>query len=79
MHKIRERDPVGVFAATSGPRKEGEKEDGLMAALYPHRWIKITDLVKARGSQPFKSETTFNHPSYPTKSSCPRFRLSPGD
>ena len=49
--------PVGVFAqitsvfsAASGPGKEEEKEEGLTAVLYPHRRIKITDLVKARSS-----------------------------
>lgn len=48
--------PVGVFAqitsvftASSGSLKEGE-EDGLTAVLYPHRRIKITELVKAGGS-----------------------------
>jgi Lon-like ATP-dependent protease len=51
--------PVGVFAqitsvfsANSGAAKEGEgeKEEGLTAVLYPHRRIKITELVKAGGS-----------------------------
>jgi ATP-dependent Lon protease len=42
---------TSVFAANSGPGgKEGEQEEGLTAVLYPHRRIKITDLVKA-GSQ----------------------------
>jgi Lon-like ATP-dependent protease len=43
--------PVGVFAqitsvfvATSG--KEDEKEEGLTAVLYPHRRIRITQLIK---------------------------------
>jgi Lon-like ATP-dependent protease len=43
---------TSVFAAASGPGKEEEKEEGLTAVLYPHRRIKITDLVKAGGSQP---------------------------
>ncbi|KAK7042923.1 ATP-dependent Lon protease pim1 [Paramarasmius palmivorus] len=44
--------PVGVFAqitsvfAAQGPE---EKEEGLTAVLYPHRRIKITELVKAGG------------------------------
>ena len=42
---------TSVFAATSGPGKEDEKEEGLTAVLYPHRRIKITDLVKAGGFQ----------------------------
>ena len=42
---------TSVFAAASGPGKEDEKEEGLTAVLYPHRRIKITDLVKASGSQ----------------------------
>ncbi|KZP20715.1 ATP-dependent protease La [Athelia psychrophila] len=44
--------PIGVFAQItsvfSAPGKDGE-EDGLTAVLYPHRRIKITDLVKAGG------------------------------
>jgi Lon-like ATP-dependent protease len=51
--------PVGVFAqitsvfsAAGGLGKEDDKEDGLTAVLYPHRRIKITDLVKAGGFQP---------------------------
>ena len=53
--------PVGVFAqitsvftaASGGPLREGgegEKEEGLTAVLYPHRRIKITELIKAGGS-----------------------------
>ena len=42
---------TSVFAAASGPGKEDEREEGLTAVLYPHRRIKITDLVKAGGSQ----------------------------
>jgi len=42
---------TSVFAAAGGPGKEDEKEEGLTAVLYPHRRIKITDLVKASGSQ----------------------------
>jgi Lon-like ATP-dependent protease len=42
---------TSVFAANSGAMKEGEseKEEGLTAVLYPHRRIKITELVKAGG------------------------------
>ena len=47
--------PVGVFAqitsvfsANTGGG-EGEKEEGLTAVLYPHRRIRITELVKAGG------------------------------
>ena len=42
---------TSVFAAASGPGREDEKEEGLTAVLYPHRRIKITDLVKAGNSQ----------------------------
>ncbi|ETW83354.1 mitochondrial ATP-dependent protease [Heterobasidion irregulare TC 32-1] len=49
--------PVGVFAqitsvftANTGPSKDDDKEEGLTAVLYPHRRIKITDLVKAGGA-----------------------------
>ncbi|KAG6877163.1 ATP-dependent Lon protease pim1 [Termitomyces sp. T159_Od127] len=48
--------PVGVLAQITSvftPQSSGkegeEKEDGLTAVLYPHRRIKITDLVKAGG------------------------------
>lgn len=53
---IKSVHPVGVFAqitsvfAATGSGKDGEdKEEGLTAVLYPHRRIKITDLVKAGG------------------------------
>ncbi|KAI0833583.1 ATP-dependent protease La [Trametes gibbosa] len=44
--------PVGVFAQitsvfTASSNKDGEKEEGLTAVLYPHRRIRITELVKA--------------------------------
>ncbi|KAH9003125.1 ATP-dependent protease La [Lactarius hatsudake] len=64
--------PVGVFAqitsvfAASGvPGKEDEKEEGLTAVLYPHRRIKITDLVKAGGSQPSTAQVEQVDPSVP--------------
>jgi len=43
---------TSVFAANSGAIKDGEndKEEGLTAVLYPHRRIKITELVKTGGS-----------------------------
>lgn len=46
--------PVGVLAQITSvfaPQSKdgGEKEEGLTAVLYPHRRIKITDLVKAGG------------------------------
>lgn len=47
---------VGVFAqitsvfAAAG-RGEDDKEEGLTAVLYPHRRIKITELVKAGGAK----------------------------
>ena len=42
---------TNVFATNSGAIKDGksEKEEGLTAVLYPHRRIKITELVKAGG------------------------------
>ncbi|EKM58559.1 uncharacterized protein PHACADRAFT_88806 [Phanerochaete carnosa HHB-10118-sp] len=49
---------TSVFAANPGPgAKEGEQEEGLTAVLYPHRRIKITDLVKAGGTAAAKVET----------------------
>lgn len=47
--------PVGVFAqitsvfSTNSGKEGEEKEEGLTAVLYPHRRIKITELVKAGG------------------------------
>ncbi|KAI0649038.1 ATP-dependent protease La [Trametes meyenii] len=43
--------PVGVFAQitsvfTASSNKEDEKDEGLTAVLYPHRRIRITELVK---------------------------------
>lgn len=39
---------TSVFAANTGPGgKDGDQEEGLTAVLYPHRRIKITELVKA--------------------------------
>ncbi|KAI9066244.1 ATP-dependent protease La [Trametes sanguinea] len=51
--------PVGVFAQitsvfTAASGKEEEKEEGLTAVLYPHRRIRITELVK--GGQTAKVE-----------------------
>ncbi|THH31516.1 hypothetical protein EUX98_g2674 [Antrodiella citrinella] len=37
---------TSVFAANTGPGSDS-KEEGLTAVLYPHRRIRITDLVKA--------------------------------
>ncbi|KAF8875525.1 Lon protease C-terminal proteolytic domain-containing protein [Infundibulicybe gibba] len=45
--------PVGVFAQITSvftaTGRDDDKEEGLTAVLYPHRRIKITDLVKAGG------------------------------
>ncbi|KAF9457979.1 Lon protease C-terminal proteolytic domain-containing protein [Collybia nuda] len=56
--------PVGVFAqitsvfTASSSGKDGEdKEDGLTAVLYPHRRIKITELIKAGGKAKVESNT----------------------
>ncbi|KAI0950821.1 ATP-dependent Lon protease pim1 [Taiwanofungus camphoratus] len=50
--------PVGVFAQITSvftaAGKEDDKEEGLTAVLYPHRRIKITELVK--GGQEVKVE-----------------------
>lgn len=56
---------TSVFAATSVTGKEDDKEEGLTAVLYPHRRIKITDLVKAGGSQPSTAQVE------PVESSVP--------
>ncbi|KAG6887798.1 ATP-dependent Lon protease pim1 [Termitomyces sp. T32_za158] len=52
---------TSVFAPQSSGKEGGEKEEGLTAVLYPHRRIKITDLVKAGGvtdGQPHLTEPT---------------------
>ena len=56
---------TSVFAATSVTGKEDEKEEGLTAVLYPHRRIKITDLVKAGGSHPSTVQIEPAEPSVP--------------
>ncbi|KAH9972177.1 hypothetical protein BGW80DRAFT_1252964 [Lactifluus volemus] len=43
---------TSVFAAAGAPGREDEKEEGLTAVLYPHRRIRITDLVKAGAFHP---------------------------
>ncbi|KAH9998845.1 ATP-dependent protease La [Russula compacta] len=57
---------TSVFAAVSGPGKEDEKEEGLTAVLYPHRRIKITDLVKAGASQPSTVQLEHIDPPVPS-------------
>ena len=52
--------PVGVFAQitsvfTAQGSKDDDKEEGLTAVLYPHRRIRITELVK-NGSAAAKVE-----------------------
>ncbi|PCH42097.1 ATP-dependent protease La [Wolfiporia cocos MD-104 SS10] len=54
--------PVGVFAQitsvfTAGG-KEDDKEEGLTAVLYPHRRIKITELVKGGSAKVEPSESS---------------------
>ena len=57
---INQVHPVGVFAqitsvfaANTGPTgSNDEKEEGLTAVLYPHRRIRITDLIKSGGAAP---------------------------
>ncbi|KAH9902698.1 ATP-dependent protease La [Cubamyces lactineus] len=58
--------PVGVFAQitsvfTAASNKEDEKEEGLTAVLYPHRRIRITELVK--GGQAAKVEAVESTPA----------------
>ena len=62
---------TSVFAAASGPGKEDEKEEGLTAVLYPHRRIKITDLVKASGSQSPTDQLGDVDPSVPSSQEQP--------
>ena len=70
---------TSVFAATSVTGKEDEKEEGLTAVLYPHRRIKITDLVKAGGSQPSTAQVEHvDPPAPPTQEQLPTPPPSPG-
>jgi Lon-like ATP-dependent protease len=62
---------TSVFAAASGPGKEDEKEEGLTAVLYPHRRIKITDLVKASGSHLSTAQLGEVDPSLPPSQEQP--------
>jgi Lon-like ATP-dependent protease len=62
---------TSVFAAASGPGKEDEKEEGLTAVLYPHRRTKITDLVKASGSQLSTAQLGEVDPSVPSNPEQP--------
>lgn len=64
--------PVGVFAqitsifASNGGSGD-EKEDGLTAVLYPHRRIRITDLIKA-GEQSSSAQAVPDEMQTPTSS-----------
>ena len=70
---------TSVFAASSVSGKEDEKEEGLTAVLYPHRRIKITDLVKAGGSQPSTVQVEHVDPSaLPSQEQLPTPPPSPG-
>ncbi|KAL0574171.1 ATP-dependent Lon protease pim1 [Marasmius crinis-equi] len=65
--------PVGVFAQiTSVFAAQGheDKEEGLTAVLYPHRRIKITDLVKA-GGQPDPDTVAADEPQTVTPPPSP--------
>lgn len=53
---------TSVFAANTGPGKEGLQEEGLTAVLYPHRRIKITDLIKAGGTSTVSVEAAEEAP-----------------
>ena len=70
---------TSVFAATGVPGKDDEKEEGLTAVLYPHRRIKITDLVKAGGSQPSTAQVEHVDTSEPpSQEQLPTPSPSPG-
>jgi ATP-dependent Lon protease len=43
---------TSVFAANTPAGADGEKEEGLTAVLYPHRRIRITELLKRGEDQP---------------------------
>lgn len=58
IHDINTVHPVGVFAqitsvfpASTGSAEEG-KEESLTAVLYPHRRIRITELITPTGQSP---------------------------
>ncbi|THU95698.1 ATP-dependent protease La [Dendrothele bispora CBS 962.96] len=61
-------------AAATGAAPDKEKEEGLTAVLYPHRRIKITELVKAGGvfdPSEVKVEDVDSEASLPTPPSSP--------
>ncbi|KAI0027543.1 Lon protease C-terminal proteolytic domain-containing protein, partial [Vararia minispora EC-137] len=43
---------TGTGVATGAGRDDSDRQEGLTAVLYPHRRIRITELVKAGGQQP---------------------------
>ena len=67
--------PVGVFAqitsvfATTG---KDDKEEGLTAVLYPHRRIRLTELVKAGSDGSLASVTVENDAGLPTPPTTPQ-------
>lgn len=76
---------TSVFAANTGPTgSNDEKEEGLTAVLYPHRRIRITDLVKSGGAAstasveaveelaPPKSDESASEESLPTPPATPK-------
>ncbi|KAF8806924.1 ATP-dependent protease La [Phlegmacium glaucopus] len=72
---------VGVFAqitsvfAAAG-RGEDDKEDGLTAVLYPHRRIKITELVKAGPPKITEDQPQTVEPPTPPPSPPPERQLA---
>lgn len=59
---------TSVFAANTG--SGDDKDEGLTAVLYPHRRIRVTDLIKA-GEQPSTAQVSPNEPQTPTPPSSP--------
>jgi len=59
---------TSVFAANTG--SGDDKDEGLTAVLYPHRRIRMTDLIKA-GEQPSTAQVSPDEPQTPTPPSSP--------
>ncbi|KAL4065016.1 Lon protease C-terminal proteolytic domain-containing protein [Scleroderma yunnanense] len=67
---------TSIFAANTG--SGDDKDEGLTAVLYPHRRIRMTDLIKA-GEQPSTAQVAPEEAQTPTPPPSPSPEASEGD